>query len=113
MTQSIKDLPEILDRVTNDYVAYGCVGAFDSEFSIAADLKALRARLQMSQEKFSEVYNIPVKNIRNWEQGDRNNIVPDSAARLLLKMINVNPKLAAQLIFDADNVNPNKTAVGE
>jgi putative transcriptional regulator len=51
--------------------------------------RAIRARLNMTQEEFAQALGIPVATLRNWEQG-RNAI--DPAARSLLILIARDPE---------------------
>jgi putative transcriptional regulator len=57
------------------------------------DVKVIRGKLALSQEQFAERFGFSVSTIRNWEQGHRQ---PDSAARLLLKIIERDPKYIAK-----------------
>jgi putative transcriptional regulator len=58
-------------------------------------LKALRARLGLSQEQFARRYHFAAWNIRNWEQGRR---IPDPGSALLLALIDMHPEHMALLI---------------
>lgn len=53
------------------------------------DLVALRERLHLSQEQFSERYMLPLRTIQEWEQRRRQPSVP---ARVLLHAISRNPE---------------------
>jgi putative transcriptional regulator len=59
------------------------------------ELKALRARLGLSQTQFSKAYHIPVQTLRGWEQGMRE---PRGSAALLLHLIKEEPELIAGLL---------------
>lgn len=48
------------------------------------DVKALRARLSMTQAEFAQRYGFSTSAVQNWEQGRRR---PERAARLLLSLI--------------------------
>ncbi|HEY0523783.1 MAG TPA: helix-turn-helix domain-containing protein, partial [Stellaceae bacterium] len=52
------------------------------------DLKALRARLRLTQEAFAHTFSIPVANVRDWEQGRSR---PDSATIAYLRVIEREP----------------------
>ena len=54
------------------------------------DVRALRARLGMTQGEFAATFGFSVGSVRNWEQGIRR---PERAARLLLALIEKEPKL--------------------
>ncbi len=64
-------------------------------------VRALRNRLDLTQEQFSEKYRIPLGNLRNWEQ-DRNK-KPDSASQLLISLIDEFPDDVANLIAKSGN----------
>ena len=51
----------------------------------------IRKRLGMTQIEFSNLLDVPLDTIRNWEQGRRS---PTGAAKTLLKILNNSPELA-------------------
>lgn len=51
-------------------------------------VKIIRRALGLSQEMFSEQFQIPIGTLRDWEQGRKE---PDAAARAYLKVIGRNP----------------------
>lgn len=53
------------------------------------DIKKIRAKLKMSQDAFAEAFGLPVATVRDWEQGRSE---PDTAARILLRVIEREPK---------------------
>jgi putative transcriptional regulator len=53
------------------------------------DVRAVRERLEMSQERFAETFMVSVGTVRNWEQGRR---IPEGPARVLLNVIQREPK---------------------
>ena len=55
----------------------------------AVDVTRVRKASGMTQREFSKTFYIPLKTLRNWEQGER---VPRGAASILLKIIDRNPK---------------------
>ncbi len=55
----------------------------------APSVKTLRLRHEMTQEQFASALRIPVKTLRNWEQG---RAPPDPAARALLTVLAKNPR---------------------
>ncbi len=61
------------------------------------EVKALRARLGLTQREFAGRYGIPVGNLRNWEQ-DARVASPDTASRLLVSLISVDPERTAALV---------------
>lgn len=52
------------------------------------DVKAIRARLGMTQAKFSGVFGFSLDSIKHWEGGRR---TPEAPARTLLTVIDKNP----------------------
>jgi len=59
------------------------------------DVKALRARLGMSQEAFAGHYGLDVATVRNWEQGRTR---PEGPAATLLQLIDRDPEKIAELL---------------
>ena len=59
------------------------------------DVKSIRKKLGLSQDKFAATFGIPSSTIRNWEQGHRK---PEGTARILLAVIDRNPKLVQQVL---------------
>ncbi len=53
------------------------------------DVKAIREKTGMSQQKFCATFGISIGTLRHWEQGLRS---PRGPARVLLKVIKQNPK---------------------
>ncbi len=51
--------------------------------------RQIRTRLNLTQEAFAERFFLPLGTIRDWEQGKK---MPDSAARVLLRVIERNPE---------------------
>lgn len=52
------------------------------------DVKALRARVAMTQEQFAACFGFSVATLRHWERGDRS---PQGPALVLLNVIEKNP----------------------
>ena len=50
--------------------------------------KAIRQKLNMTQEQFSETFNLPIGTLRDWEQHLHE---PDAASRSYLRVIARNP----------------------
>ena len=48
------------------------------------DVRAIRRKLHMSQQEFSETYRIPLSTLKNWEQGRGH---PDAPAAAYLQAI--------------------------
>lgn len=63
------------------------------------DVKAARARLGLSQDKFALLLGVPAATLRKWEQGQRH---PTGAARTLLKVIEKHPEAVADTVIGAN-----------
>ncbi len=59
------------------------------------DVKALRARLGISQEDFAGRYGLDVATVRNWEQG---RTTPDGPAARLLQLIDRDPDKVVEML---------------
>ncbi len=59
------------------------------------DVKALRARLGMTQEQFARTYRLPLGTVRDWEQGRTR---PDAPALALLAVIEREPDAARRAL---------------
>ena len=55
-----------------------------ARFERVVDVRALRRRLGMSQERFARSFHLSVGTVRDWEQG---RCMPDGPARVLLRLI--------------------------
>ncbi len=53
------------------------------------NIKAMRARLRMTQAEFARRYNLNIARIRDWEQGRSQ---PDGAVRAYLRVIEREPQ---------------------
>jgi len=58
-------------------------------FRRVPNLQHIRTDLNLTQEEFSEKFQIPLGTLRDWEQGKK---WPDSAARVLLRVIEKEPE---------------------
>jgi putative transcriptional regulator len=52
------------------------------------DVKAIRKKLGMTQRQFALTFGFVERTLKSWESGERE---PESAARVLLKVIEKNP----------------------
>ena len=59
------------------------------------DVKAIRKKTGMSQQKFCSTFGISLGALRHWEQGLRN---PRGTARVLLKVVEHNPEAIIESI---------------
>lgn len=59
------------------------------------DVKAIREKTGMSQQRFCATFGISLGTLRHWEQGLR---TPRGAARVLLKVVDRNPAAVIQAV---------------
>jgi putative transcriptional regulator len=59
------------------------------------DVRAIRQKLHMSQQRFAETYRIPLPTLKNWEQGRRS---PDAPAAAYLQAIARQPKVIKEAL---------------
>jgi len=59
------------------------------------DVKAVREKTGMSQQKFCATFGISIETLRHWEQGLRS---PRGSARVLLKVVDHNPTAIIEAI---------------
>ena len=53
------------------------------------DVKVLRKRLNLTQEKFAAMIGVSVRTLQNWEQGHRE---PEGPAKALLRVVALRPE---------------------
>ena len=63
--------------------------------TVAAMARTIRKRLDLSQEEFAALYDIPVGTLRDWEQARKQ---PDRTALAYLRVIAKEPLLVAQAL---------------
>jgi putative transcriptional regulator len=84
---------ESIRRGLEEALAYAEGSADDSQYGVHIpgdiDVKAIRAKLAMTQEEFAGRFGFSVNTLRHWEQGRR---VPEGPTRAYLLVIDRNPK---------------------
>jgi len=60
------------------------------------EVKAIRERMGISQEKFAVILGVSKRTVENWEQGRRH---PTGAARSLLRLVAADPQHAMQALY--------------
>jgi putative transcriptional regulator len=60
-----------------------------------ANVRKIRLRLGLSQNKFALAFHISVNTLQNWEQG---RCVPEGPAQVLLRIADTNPKAVLEAI---------------
>ncbi len=63
------------------------------------DIKAIRKRLNVSQNEFATMIGVSKSTLQNWEQGRRE---PDGPARALLQVADKNPKAVFEALCKED-----------
>lgn len=61
----------------------------------AEQILAVRKRLKLSRQKFSDLFGLDSRAVQDWEQGQR---VPDRADRVLLTVIQHNPQAVVEAL---------------
>jgi len=61
------------------------------------DVRAIRKKTGMSQQKFCATFGVSLGTLRHWEQGLRS---PRGPARILLKIVDHNPNAVIRAITD-------------
>lgn len=59
------------------------------------EVKAVRAKTGLTQERFANVVGVSKRTLENWEQGRRH---PTGPARALLKLLDADPKHALKTL---------------
>ena len=59
------------------------------------DIKAIRARLALSQSEFALMIGVSTATLQNWEQGRR---TPEGPARALLRVVQKNPEAVLEAL---------------
>ncbi len=74
-----------------EYVTGKTDGAIIHKIKVPAaiDVSAIRKRLQMSRQKFSEEFGFSIRTLEKWERGER---MPEGPARAYLTVIAKDPK---------------------
>ncbi len=64
------------------------------------DVRAIRERYGLTQDKFASLMGISVKTLQNWEQGRRK---PEGAARVLLQVAAKHPEAVLDVVGNKPN----------
>ncbi len=62
------------------------------------DIKAIRQKVDMTQEEFAKAVGVKLPTLRHWEQGDRK---PTGPARVLLNLLSREPNTILRLLHFA------------
>ena len=65
--------------------------------SESLNVKAIREKTGMSQQRFCATFGISLGTLRHWEQGLR---TPRGAARVLLKIVDQNPQAVIEAVTE-------------
>ena len=80
LCESVQQMDEIVD---------GKREAQRTNVIASVQVKAIRERTQLTQQKFAQLIDVSVGTLRNWEQGRRE---PTGPAKVLLRAIERDPK---------------------
>lgn len=96
MLSHVEDAKVLSDELRSAGISVTFRSAADRDLKehFSARLKALRARLDLSQEEFARAYNLETKTIQGWEIGK----VPDHGNRHLIRMIEKDPVTIRRLV---------------
>ncbi len=88
---------ESILRGAREALAYarGARDGFVAHVPSRIDVKAIRRRTGLSQQKFAARFGFALSALRNWEQGRRQ---PDPAARAFLKVIDREPEAVSRAL---------------
>lgn len=87
---------ELLESVQEmDEIVHGKKKASRSFDYPDPEVKAIRDRLGVSQEKFAIILGVSKRTVENWEQGRRH---PTGAARSLLRIVEADPEHAMKAL---------------
>ena len=88
----MSEIADSIRRGLAEALAYARSEGDESRYQVhhAADLdvRAIRAKLDMTQEEFAAAFAVPIRTLRGWEQQRRK---PDAPARTLLRVIERDP----------------------
>ena len=73
------------------------------------DCKAIRTRLGLSQAEFARRYGLRLATLQDWERGKRK---PDTAARLLYRVIEREPEAVERALADFSQEETNDELAG-
>ena len=65
---------------------------------VPVDVKAIRAKTKLPQDRFATTFHLSVATVREWEQNRR---APEGAARTLLKLIDTDHESVAKILAKA------------
>jgi len=82
----IRGAEEALEYVTGKSVE---VKAHKVKIPVEIDVSAIRKRLHMSRQKFSEEFGFSIRTLEKWERGER---LPEGPTRAYLTVIAKNPR---------------------
>ena len=95
MSKAFTEISEGLKDAANH--AKGKKSGVVEHTSEILDVRAIREKTGMSQERFCATFGISLGTLRHWEQGLR---TPRGAARVLLKVVDQNPKAVIAAVKD-------------
>jgi putative transcriptional regulator len=95
--ERVRGLPDeaVVEAALSDPDAQPMTAEHLARMRRVPDVKALRARLGMTQEQFASAYCLPLGTVRDWEQGRTR---PDAPALALLAVIDREPEVVRRAL---------------
>jgi putative transcriptional regulator len=111
MTSKVADS---IRRGLEEALAYADGTAHASRYGVHIpediDVKAIRAKLGLTQEEFAGRFGFSINTLRHWEQGRR---VPEGPTRAYLLVIDRNPKAVQRALRAEQPKVPGREQVGK
>ena len=89
MTNSRKIIEGLDDVISFTEGDQGAASLVEWTAPTSVDVRAIRAKMQMTQKQFAARFGFRLETLRNWEQDKR---VPETSARVLLTIIDRDPE---------------------
>lgn len=102
----MSELGEELIEGMKQAVAYARGDANDDDYRVTRvevetpDVKAMRDRMEMTQQEFADFLGISVHTLGKWERGERR---PEGAARVLLTIVEHEPEAVLRALHENNN----------
>ncbi len=93
MSEAFESIRKGLEEAI-DFAKGGCPQAVIHDMS-PLDVRAVRARIGLSQTEFASAFGISVSTLRHWERGDR---TPRGPALVLLNVVAREPEMVMRVL---------------
>jgi DNA-binding transcriptional regulator YiaG len=95
---SMSDLALAVPQAADEPLVHRLDGRHAWRLPSAADVRAIRDKLELSQSQFANRFGLSVRAVREWEQGRRQ---PEAPARILLLLIASRPNVVDEVLAAA------------